>query len=306
MLPADGFQVVCFPVKVHRGSAGWTRAVAIIEEKPAECRGPGRKHDDVTKDAARRPRHARRGAAAAQGGFPQRPLRMVIPYAPGTAPDTMARVFCETMRAPLGQQVVPDNRPGAGGNIGAVAARAAPDGYTLLWGTNAMNAMNEFIYPHAGFDPRRDLEPIALCIVSSMVLAVRGNAEMRTLAELLAEARARPGALTCALSSAPGHVALEMLRVGAGVDILPVPYRSSNAAATALLGGEVHILFDTLTTMAGPALPDRLRPLPSRRTAASPACPRCRASANAARTWTSIPGVRSTPRGDCRRRSRRR
>ena len=215
--------------------------------------------------------------ARAQGGFPLRPLRMVIPYAPGTAPDTMARAFCEAMRAPLGQPVIPDNRPGAAGNIGAtVVARSAPDGYTLTWGANAVHSMNEFMFPAMPFDAQRDFEPIALCIVSSMLLAVRGDAEVRTLTDLVALAKRRPGVLNCAVVSATGQVGLEMFRVSAGVDIVPVSYRSSSAAATALLGGEVQVLFDTLTTMAGPAAAGQIRVLaatPDRRIPSMPEVP---------------------------------
>lgn len=219
------------------------------------------------------------GTARAQpaGAWPLRPLRMVIPYAPGTGPDTMARAFCDGLRQALGQPVTPDNRSGASGNIGAALVAHGPaDGYTLLWGSNAMNAMNEFIFPNMSFNPAQDFAPVALCIVSSMVLAVRAEAGARDLEALVAEARTRPGRLAVAVTSATGQVALEMLRNAARIDLLPVPFAGSGQAVAALLGGDVQVLFDTLTASAGGIASGGIRALavtPDRRIPTLPGVP---------------------------------
>lgn len=209
--------------------------------------------------------------------WPQRPIRMVVAFPPGTGPDVMARAIAEAMRSSLGQPVVVENRVGAGGNVGAaVVAHSAPDGYTILWGSNGTNTMNAFIYPSMPFDPERDLAPIALGIVSSMVFAVRKDSEIGTVADLVRFAKERPGTFAVAAVGTTAQVGLEMLRGEAGIDLLAVNFQSSSQGQTALLRGDVHALFDTLTANAGALSAGDIRAIavtPDRRVPTLPGVP---------------------------------
>jgi tripartite-type tricarboxylate transporter receptor subunit TctC len=217
-------------------------------------------------------------AAGAQApAFPQRPVRMVVAFPPGTGPDVMARAIAEAMRPALGQPVVVENRPGAGGNIGAAAvAHSQPDGYTILWGSNGPNALNAFFYPTMPFDPVTAFEPIAIGIISSMVLAVKATTEIGSIQAFVNQARARPGALTVAAIGTTAQVGVEMLRASAGIDVLPVNFQASSQGMTALLRGDVTALFDTLTAVSGGIASRELRVLavsPNRRVGTLPEVP---------------------------------
>lgn len=202
------------------------------------------------------------GEGLAQQSYPERPLRLVVPYSPGQGADISARAFADILRRILGQPVVADNRPGAGGNIGATAvARAAADGYTLLWGSNATHVANEFLYASMPFDPVRDFTPIAPLVITGMVLSVMPNFEAKSLPDVVRLARARPGSLAVAVPSTTARIALDVFSRAAEIDLLSVPFTANAPALTALLRGDVQLLFDTLTASVGPATDGQIIPI---------------------------------------------
>jgi tripartite-type tricarboxylate transporter receptor subunit TctC len=192
-------------------------------------------------------------AARAQA-YPSRPVRILVPYAAGQGSDLFARRFAENFQKQLGQPFIVENRPGAGGNIGtAAAARAEPDGHTLLWGTNGTHAANEFMYASLGFDPMRDFQPVAGILRFGMVVSVAQNGGIRSLADLIAMARQRPGQVSVGLPSTTARAVLQILRDKSGADLLPVPYSGSGQALTGLLRGDVQASIDTVTAVLGSA-----------------------------------------------------
>lgn len=181
-------------------------------------------------------------ASAQAQDFPTGPVRGIVPFAPGSATDTVARLFAERMREVLGQPVVIENRAGASGLIGAEAvARSAPDGMTLLFGTNSTNAAANALFRRVPFDMERDFTPVALLASVPLLVAVPESSPHRTLAELLTAARARPEAVTFASTSSSQRVASEMMASMAGVRLLHVPYRAAGAAMQDLLAGRVDM-----------------------------------------------------------------
>ncbi len=174
--------------------------------------------------------------------FPSGPVRAIVPFAPGSATDTVARLFAERMREALGQPVVVENRAGASGLIGAEAvARSTPDGLTLLFGTNSTNAAANALFRRVPFDMERDFAPVAMLASVPLLVAVPESSPHRTLPALLAAARARPEAVTFASTSASQRVASEMLGSMAGVRLLHVPYRAAGPAMQDLLAGRVDM-----------------------------------------------------------------
>jgi tripartite-type tricarboxylate transporter receptor subunit TctC len=181
-------------------------------------------------------------AAGAQATWPTGPLRGIVPFAPGSATDTVARLYADRMRDALGHPVVIENRAGANGLIGAEAvARAAPDGTTLLFGTNSTNAAANALFRRVPFDMERAFAPVSTLASVPLVVAVRAESPHRTLTDLLAVARARPEAITYASASSSQQVATEMLASMAGVKLLRVPYRASPAAVQDLMAGRVDL-----------------------------------------------------------------
>jgi len=187
------------------------------------------------------------GSAWAQP-YPNKPIRLVVPYPPGQGTDVLARLVAERMSASIGQQVVVDNRPGAGANIGTdFVAKAAPDGYTLLMGTNATHAMNAAMYPSIPFDPVKDFAPVMLVGTLPMVLSANPAFPAGSLREVAALAKAKPGSINVALPSSTARVVLELLKQSDGGDLFGVPYKGSGAALTDLMGGQVQLIIDTVT-----------------------------------------------------------
>jgi len=182
-------------------------------------------------------------AAGAQGAaWPTGPIRAVVPFAPGSATDTVGRLFAEKMRENLGQPVVVENRAGASGLIGAEAvARAAPDGNTVLVGTNSTNAAARALFRNVPFDMENGFVAISTIATVPLLVAVRADSPHRTLAELIAAARARPEGITYATASASQQVAAASLAAQANVQMLAVPYRSSPLAVQDLLAGRVDL-----------------------------------------------------------------
>ena len=175
--------------------------------------------------------------------FPQRPVRIVVPAAPGGSFDALARILAQGLSERWPQRVIVDNRPGGGGNIGALAvAKAEPDGHTLLvWNDTLL--INPSLYKEAPFDPRRDFTPISLAMYSPNVLAAHPSTGWRTFAELMGAARAAPGKLSYASPGAgsPGHLSFELLKRLAGLDVLHVPYRGAGPAITDMVAGQVPL-----------------------------------------------------------------
>jgi tripartite-type tricarboxylate transporter receptor subunit TctC len=194
--------------------------------------------------------------------WPARPVRIVVPYPAGQGTDIFGRRFAEFYQRRFNQPFVVENRAGAGGNVGtAHVARAEPDGYTLLWGTNATHAANEFMFASLGFDPVADFAPIAAILSLGMVLYTRQESELKSLSDLLDAARARPGQVSVGVPSTTARVAAEMLRQAAGVQIQQVPYNGSGQALTGALRGDVQAVVDTIASSLGGIRGDRIRPL---------------------------------------------
>jgi tripartite-type tricarboxylate transporter receptor subunit TctC len=188
------------------------------------------------------------GAARAQD-WPSRPIRMIVAFAPGGFTDIAARLLSERLAQSLGQPVAVDNRPGAAGIIGTeAAARSAPDGYTLLMGTISTHAMNVGLYRNLSYDPVADFAPVGGVATSPNILVAHPSTGIRDVATLVQRARARPGALTYASggNGTSSHLAGELFKSLAGVDLLHVPFRSTAPAASALVAGQVDLMFDTL------------------------------------------------------------
>jgi len=190
-------------------------------------------------------------AAQAQS-WPQKPVKVIVPFAAGGPADIYARFVGDKLSTALGQPFVIENRPGGGAIAGTDAvAKSAPDGYTLLMMSNT-HTVNESLFGEKPYQLLRDLTPVAPVNYSDLVMVVHPSVPANTLAEFVALAKAKPGTLNYA-SSGPGtpyHMAGELFKAMAGVDIVHVPYKGSSGARTDILGGQVQMMFDAITTMA--------------------------------------------------------
>jgi tripartite-type tricarboxylate transporter receptor subunit TctC len=182
--------------------------------------------------------------AAAQA-YPTRPVTLVIPFPPGGGNDALGRMVADKMSKSLGQQIVVDNRGGAGGTIATRAvARSAPDGYTILLAYTGTLAINPSLYANPGYDPRKDLAPIGLIAGLPSVLVVHPTLPVRSVAELIAFAKARPGRIDYAfVPGTVGHITTELFANIAGIEITRIPYKGNGPAMTDLLGGHVSMMF---------------------------------------------------------------
>ena len=188
--------------------------------------------------------------AAAQD-YPSRPVTIVVGYTPGATSDLVARTIGERLNAAWGQSVIVDNRSGVGGNIAAAyVARAQPDGYTLMVGTDAMMTTNVYLYKNAPFDPVKDFSPVIYAGANIICLAVNTEFPANSVADVIAYAKANPGKLLYGSSGAgsPHHLAGELLRQKTGIDIVHVPYRGGGATINDLLGGHIKVAFLSLST----------------------------------------------------------
>ncbi len=194
--------------------------------------------------------------------FPDKPLRLVVPFPPGGGADNLARSVTPRVGEILGQAIVIENRPGAGGNVGSEAvARAAPDGYTLLYGTNGTHGINQALYAKTGFDPIRDFAPVSRMSYIPAMLVVIPSVPANSLRELLAHLKANPGKLSfsSAGNGTTSHMAGEMFKRMAGVDIQHVPYKGGGSAITGLLGGEVQLMIDLTANLSAQVKAGKLR-----------------------------------------------
>jgi tripartite-type tricarboxylate transporter receptor subunit TctC len=197
--------------------------------------------------------------------WPDKPVRIVVSTAPGSAPDIIARLIGEQLGAMWGKGVVVDNRPGAGGNIGAqTAARSAPDGYTLWFAHATPVVMNQFLFKTPGFDSEKDFDPIVRVGVNPMMIAVNPTVPVKDLKELVAYAKARPGKVSFATSGSKNipHLVGETLNQVAQTDLLNIPYKGSQQAATDTIAGRTEVYIDAVPPMAPLIGADaRLRPV---------------------------------------------
>ncbi|HEY8070268.1 MAG TPA: tripartite tricarboxylate transporter substrate binding protein [Burkholderiales bacterium] len=202
------------------------------------------------------------GPALGQG-YPSHPIRLIVPFSPGAGTDAIARILAQKLSESLGQPIVVDNRPGAGGTIGTeIVAKAAGDGYTLLF-SPAAHAINPSIYPKLGYDTEKDLVTIAIAASLPVVLAVEASVPAKSVGELVALAKAEPGRLTMA-SAGNGtvfHLTGEMFKTAAGIDIVHVPFKGGAPAMAALVGGQVTMAFETSLTIAPHVKSGKLRAL---------------------------------------------
>jgi len=242
-------------------------------------------------------------AASAQA-YPTKPIRLVVPFPPGGATDILARDVAQKLTEAWGQQVIVDNRPGAGGNIGSeLVAKSAPDGYTLEMGTVGTHAINASLYAKMPYDHVKDFVPVILVAGVPNVLVVNPAVPANSVAELIAYAKANPGKLNFA-SSGNGtsiHLSGELFKFMAGVQMTHVPYKGSAPALQDLIGGQVQLMFDNLP----PSLPQikagKLRALAVTSLARAPALPDVPTMAEAglpgyeASSWFGVLAPAGTP-----------
>ena len=203
------------------------------------------------------------GVAEAQS-WPSRPVRLVVPYPAGGPTDILGRVIAQKLTEALGQPVAVDNRPGASGNLGSdLVAKAPADGYTLVLGNNATHATNESLFPSMPYQTLRDFAPIALVATVTNMVTVHPSLPVRSVAELVAHAKANPGRLNYGSTGngSAAHLIGELFKATAGVDIVHVPYRGSAPAVTDLLAGQVQVMFATLPTVLTQVQDNKLRGL---------------------------------------------
>jgi tripartite-type tricarboxylate transporter receptor subunit TctC len=208
--------------------------------------------------------------------YPNKPIRLVCPFPPGGAVDIASRATAHTLSQLLGQPVTVDNRPGAGGNIGAeITAKAAPDGYTLLMTTSGIMGINPALYSKLPFDTVKDFAPVSIMVTLNNVLVLHPSVQAKSVQELIAMARAQPGKLTYA-SSGNGtsiHLSGELFKSMAGVDLLHIPYKGSSPAVTDLLAGQVNMMFDNIPSSLPQIKSGKLRALAVTGSKRSPSLP---------------------------------
>ncbi|MEP7182331.1 MAG: tripartite tricarboxylate transporter substrate binding protein [Betaproteobacteria bacterium] len=203
-------------------------------------------------------------AAAQAPAFPSKPVRLVVPFPAGGPLDATGRAIAQKLTEAWGQSVVVDNRPGAGGNIGAdLVAKSAPDGYTVVMGALSTHAVNPSLYPSMPYDAVRDFTPITLVATTPNVLVVNPTLPVNSVKELIAYAKANPGKLSFGSGSngSAGHLAGELFKVDAGVDMVHIPYKGAAPAMQALLAGDTQLMFDNLASSMPQVKAGKLRAL---------------------------------------------
>jgi tripartite-type tricarboxylate transporter receptor subunit TctC len=244
----------------HQGGRHQGRLMAEAHRENGPMRIPRRRFLRLAASAAAIPAVSR--VASAQS-YPARPVRIIVGFGAGGTPDINARLIAQWLSERLGQQFVIENRPGAGGNIAADAAmRSAADGYTLLW-VNAANAVSVTLYDKLSFNLLRDVEPVAGVTRGPQVMEVTPAFPAKTVPEFIAYAKANPGKINMASTGTGNlsHVAGELFKMMAGVNLLHVPYRGAAPALNDLIGGQVHVMFDAMPSSIAHIRSGRLRPL---------------------------------------------
>ena len=244
-------------------------------------------------------------ASAAHAAYPEKTLRIIVPYPPGGNIDITARTIAPGLTEALGQQVVIDNRGGAGGTIGAeLAAKSAPDGYTLLLGSTGTLSTAPPLYPRLNYDPIKDFATTSLVSNVPLVLEMHPSIPARNVKELIALAKSRPGKITMGTPGAgtTNHLAAELFQSATGTRFIHIPYKGSGPGLIDLIGGQIDIYFDQLSASIGFIQAGKLRALAvttARRAAAMPELPTIAESGIPgfdASTWTGIVLPAATPR----------
>ena len=243
--------------------------------------------------------------ANSQDRYPSKPIRLVVPFPAGGSTDIIGRLVAQKLSERLGQQVVVDNRGGAGGTIGTDnAAKSPADGYTLLLSTTSTLAVAPSAYSKLAYDPVRDFAPVALVAITPYLLVVNTDVKANTLAEFVALAKSQPGKLNYA-SAGNGtttHLAMEMLKDAAGIDVVHVPFKGNAPAELAVLGGEVQSLFGSMPAILQQTKAGKLRPLAVGSSARSPALPDVPTAAESgypgfeATLWLGVSAPAGTPK----------
>lgn len=208
--------------------------------------------------------------------YPTKPIRLIVAFPPGGSTDIVARLVAQRLGEKLGQQVIVDNRGGAGGTLGTeLAARATPDGHTLTMGTTSTHVIAPAAYTTVKYDPVRDFEPITLVASTPYLLVLHPGVKATSVKEFVALAKSQPGKLNYASAGTGSttHLAMEMLNRAAGLDIVHVPYGGNGPAGTAVLGGQVQALFGSMPAVLPHAQGGRVRPIAVGTAKRSPALP---------------------------------
>ncbi|SOZ08643.1 Bug family tripartite tricarboxylate transporter substrate binding protein [Cupriavidus taiwanensis] len=243
-------------------------------------------------------------SVALAGPYPDKPIRMVVPFPPGGTTDLLGRVLATRLSETLGQQVVVDNRPGAGGTIGSdLVAKSPADGYTLMFGTVGTQSINATLYKKLPFDPQKDFSPVALFAGVPNILVVNPNVPARNVRELVSYAKANPGKLNMgsAGNGTTNHLSGELFKSMAGVQVVHVPYKGSGPAMADLLANQVQLMFDNLPGSLPHVKAGRLRALAVTSATRSPALPDVPTMAEAgiagyeADVWFGVVGPRGLP-----------
>ncbi len=203
------------------------------------------------------------GAAAAET-YPARPIKLIVPFPPGGGPDLIAREVTTTVTTQQGWTIIIDNKPGSGGNIGMdAAAKAAPDGYTLVMGQTSNMAINPSLYAKLPYNPQKDLTPVGLVASAPLVIAVASNSPYKTLADLINAARANPEGINYASSGSGtvAHLATEQLQRIANVKLTHVPYKGAAQGVTDLIGGQIQMYISSVVTLSGHIKNGKMRAL---------------------------------------------
>jgi len=244
-------------------------------------------------------------AAVAAQPYPAKPIRIVVPFPAGGIADLFARVIGQKFNETWGQPVVVDNRPGAGGNIGAeIVAKSPPDGYTLVMGSIGTHSVNVSLFSKLAYDPIRDFAPVALVMEAEGLLVLHPSVPVKTVKELIALAKARPGQVAYASAGhgTAGHLSGELFKSMAKVDMVHVPYKGNVPAITDLIAGQTSLLFATMPTVLPQVQAGRLKALAVTSSARSPAAPELPTIAEAAlpgysvTNWIGIFTPAGTPR----------
>jgi len=245
------------------------------------------------------------GEAAAQSQYPDKPIRLIVPQAPGSATDTLARLIIAELAPIIGQTIVIENKPGAAFTIGLdLVAKSAPDGYTLGMAPVGAIAISPNMIAKVPYNVERDFQPVMLATRGHLLLAVSPKSPFHSVRDIIEAARRDPGKLTNASSASgsPGHVGAELFKVMTGTNIVHVPYRGGAAATSDLIAGHVDIMFESLNSIAPHAKSGEVRALAVSGARRSPAFPELPTVAEAgvpgydAPTWSGVVGPAGMPR----------
>ena len=213
---------------------------------------------------------------AATEEYPDKPVRLVVPFPPGGGADNLARAIMPKVAHALGKPIIIDNKPGAGGNVGAeIVAGSPPDGYTLLYGTNGTHSINQALYRNLRFDPVRDFAPVSRMTEIAAMLVVNPQLPVMTTTQLIRYAKANPGKVNFASAGngTTSHLSGELFKTMAGIDIVHIPYRGGAAAVADLVSGQVQMMIDVMPNVYPLAKDGRIRGIAVSTTVRSPAAP---------------------------------